>query len=390
MTGGNADYGFDTVDLAELRQRRSMKWRGFPPDVLPAWVAEMDFAVAPPVAAAVSAALRRGGDFGYAVDLADPDLSAAFAGFADRRWAWPVDPDRVVLLRDVMRGIELWIEGFTAPGDAVVVASPVYYPFLEAIETRGRKLVEVPMLRGTDRWELDLDGLESAFAAGARLFLLCNPHNPIGRVYTREELDSIAELTLRHGVRVVADEVHAPLVLDGVHVPFASLHPDVAAQTLTLSSASKAFNLAGLHAAVAVPGNPEAEAWLRSLPYRYRGAAGIVGVEASTAAFAEGDHWLDALLMHLRLVRDHVASELATKLPAAHWFPSEGTYLGWIDANDLELGDNPRDAFLERGRVAFNDGAAFGRTGAGFVRLNFGTSRAIATQIVDRMVAASA
>ncbi|MGQ0466617.1 MAG: MalY/PatB family protein [Sporichthyaceae bacterium] len=379
------DYGFDAVSLAALRERRSMKWRGFDPDVLPAWVAEMDFDVAPPVAAAVSAMLARGGDFGYAVDLVAPELSAAFAGFVARRWKWDVDPERVILLRDVMRGIELWIEGSTAPGDAVVVASPVYYPFLEAIRRRKRRLVEVPLIRGETRWELDLDGLAAAFAGGARLFLLCNPHNPVGRVYDRAELDSLAELTLRHDLRVVADEVHAPLVLAGEHVPFASLGPEVAERTLTLCSASKAFNLAGLHAAVAVAGSAEDDAWLRSIPYRYRGAAGIVGVEASTAAFAEGDDWLDALLAHLRLVRDHLAAELAVKLPGAHWFPSEGTYLGWIDVNHLGLDPNPRDAFLERGRVAFNDGAAFGRTGAGFVRLNFGTSRAIATEMVDRM-----
>ncbi|MGQ0845235.1 MAG: MalY/PatB family protein [Sporichthyaceae bacterium] len=381
------DYGFDAVDLEALRRRRSMKWRGFDPDVLPAWVAEMDFDVAPPVAAAIVEAVARGGDFGYAVDLVAPELSTAFAGFAKRRWDWDVDADRVVLLRDVMRGIELWIEGCTEPGDAVVVCSPVYYPFLEAISRRRRTLVEVPMVRGDARWELDLDGLRAAFAAGAKLFLLCNPHNPIGRVYGREELDAIAELTIRHDLRVVSDEVHAPLVLDGTHVPFASLHPDVAARTLTLSSASKAFNLAGLHAAVAVAGNPEEDAWLRSLPYRFRGAAGILGVDASAAAFAEGDAWLDALLVHLRLVRDHVAAELGATLPGAHWFPPEGTYLGWIDARNLGLGENPRDAFLERGRVAFNDGAHFGRTGAGFVRLNFGTSRAIATQIVERMAA---
>jgi cystathionine beta-lyase len=380
-------YEFDALDLATLHRRHSIKWRAFSPDVLPAWVAEMDFDVAPPVAGAIRAAVERGGDFGYAVDLQAPELSEAFAGFAQRRWGWAVDPERVLLVRDVMRGIELWIEQFTAPGESVVITSPVYYPFLEAIGSRDRKLVEVPMLRGDRHWELDLDGLDDAFAAGARLFLLCNPHNPVGRVYTRQELNAIAELTQRHGVRVVADEVHAPLVLDGEHIPFASLHPDVAARTLTLHSASKAFNLAGLHAAVAIPGNPDEETMLRSLSYRHRGAAGILGVDASTAAFADGDEWLDALLVHLRGVRDHLSTELSTKLPGAHWFPSEGTYLGWVDAGNLGLGESPRDAFLERGRVAFNDGAAFGRTGAGFVRLNFGTSRAIVTEIVDRMAA---
>src|SRR5581483_4430401 len=165
-----------------------MKWRAYPPDVLPAWVAEMDFPAAPAVVAAVQDSLARGGDFGYAVDLVVPELAAAFSGFAARRWNWAVDPDRVLMLRDVMRGVELWIEGFTTPGDGVVVTSPVYYPFLDAVRSRDRRLVEVPMLRGADRWELDLHGLDAAFAAGNRLLLLCNPHNPVGRAYSEPEL----------------------------------------------------------------------------------------------------------------------------------------------------------------------------------------------------------
>jgi len=246
----------------------------------------------------------------------------------------------------------------------------------------------VPMLRGRDRWELDLAGLDAAFAAGNRLLLLCNPHNPVGRVYTEAELRVLAELTDRHDVRVVADEIHAPLVLPPArHIPFASLGPEIEARTLSLHSATKAWNLAGLHTAVAVAGNPAEDTWLRELSYRHRGAAGILGIETSVAAFSAGEAWLDELLDHLVLARDHLGAELAARLPQVAWFPPEGTYLSWLDCRALDLQPSPHHAFLTRGRVAVNDGAGFGCTGAGFVRLNFGTSRALITEAVSRMAA---
>jgi cystathionine beta-lyase len=381
------DYGFDDLDLTVLRRRHSMKWRAYPPDVLPVWVAEMDFDAAPPIVDAVRESIARGGDFGYAVDLVFPELSEAFSGFAGRRWGWALDPDRVVLLRDVMRGIELWIEGFTAPGDGVVLTSPVYYPFLEGTRAAGRRLVEVPMLRGTDRWELDLDGLDAAFRS-SKLFLFCNPHNPVGRAYTESELRALGELIVRHNVRVVSDEIHAPLVFaPHRHIPFATLDPEFARRTLTLHSATKAWGLAGLHAAVAVPGNAADDAWLRGLSYRHRGAASILGIDTAVAAFNDGEPWLDALLVHLAAARTHLGEQLRTRLPAMTWFPPESTYLAWLDATALGLDPTPQQAFLTRGRVALNDGAAFGCTGEGFVRLNFGTSRALITEAIDRMVA---
>ncbi|MBA3742321.1 MalY/PatB family protein [Sporichthya sp.] len=385
---GADPFGFDTVDLSSLRQLRSMKWRAYPPDVLPAWVAEMDLGTAPAVVSALSEAVARQ-DFGYAVDLQAPELTEAFCGFAARRFSWPVDPARVFLLRDVMRGLELWIEGFTRPGDGVVVTTPVYYPFLHAITEAGRVPVQVPAVCTSDRWELDLERLEATFAAGNTLLLLCNPHNPVGRAYTRSELTALAELTVRHDVRVVADEIHAPLVYaPAVHVPFVSLGAEVASRTLTLHSASKAFNLAGLHAAVAVVGSAADGSHLESISYRRRGAAGILGIEASVAAFTYGDEWLDALLVHLAGVRDHLGAELAARVPGVSWFSPEATYLAWLDCSGLGLGPSPQSVFLEEGRVAFSDGVAFGDGGAGFVRLNFGTSRAILSELVSRMVAA--
>lgn len=379
-------FGFDALDLATLQARHSTKWRTYPPDVLPAWVAEMDVGTAPCVIAALSAAIDRG-DLGYAIDLTAPDLTAAFCGFAARHWDWAVDPDQVYLLRDTMRGIELWIETFTAPGDGVVVTTPVYYPFLHAIEELGRRVVAVPVLQTGSHWELDLDGLASAFAAGHRLLLLCNPHNPVGRAYPVATLRAVAELAERYDVRVVSDEIHAPLTYPpAAHVPFATLGPEVARRTMTLHSASKAFNLAGLGAAVAVIGNPEEAKRFAEIPYRHRGPAGILGIEASIAALSDGDPWLAGLLTHLQLVRDHLGGEL-TRLPGVSWIPAEATYLAWLDCRALRL-PSPAETFLERGRVAFNDGAAFGPGGDGFIRLNFGTSRAIVTEMVNRMATA--
>jgi cystathionine beta-lyase len=380
--------GFDDLDLAALRERRSVKWRRFPPDVLPAFVAEMDYAAAPPVTEALAAAVARS-DFGYARELVIPELAEAFAGFAERRFGWPVDPARAYVLPDVMRGIELWIDGFTAPGDGVVVNTPVYYPFLDAIRQSGRQIVEAPFVRGPDRWELDLDPLESAFAAGHRLYLLCNPHNPLGRVLTRSQLTAVAELALRYDVRVVADEIHAPLVYPGSeHIVFETLDVEVAARTLTLHSASKAWNLPGLHCAVAVPGSAADEAHFAGLPYRIRGPAGILGIEASVAAYRDGEPWLDRLLAYLDGNRGHLASLLAGKLPDVDCVPAEGTYLAWLDCRKLGLGDDPARAFLDRGRVALYDGGVFGPPGRGFVRLNFATSRALLEEMVRRMALA--
>jgi cysteine-S-conjugate beta-lyase len=379
-------YGFDELDLPTLHRRHSTKWKSYPADVLPAWVAEMDFAAAPPVAAAIGAAVERG-DLGYAVDLVAPDLTEAFCGFAERHWSWSVDPAQVYLLRDTMRGIELWIETFTAPGQGVVVTTPVYYPFLQAIEELGRTVVAVPVVAGAAGWELDLDGLAAAFAAGHRLLLLCNPHNPVGRAYHAAELHAVAELAERYDVRVVADEIHAPLTFPpAVHVPFATLGEDVARRTMTLHSASKAFNLAGLGAAVTVIGNPEDAKRFTAVSYRHRGPAGILGIEASVAAFTHGDPWLAALLRHLQIAADHLRAELGARLPAVRWAPHEATYLAWLDCRALDL-PSPQATFLERGRVAFNDGPTFGPGGDGFVRLNFGTSRAVVSEMVARMAA---
>jgi cysteine-S-conjugate beta-lyase len=372
---------FEGLDLDVLATRRSHKWRRYPPDVLPAFVAEMDYDLAGPVAAALRAAVDRQ-DCGYANESG---LGEVFAGFAAVRHDWTVDPGRVYLLPDVMAGVDTMLRLATGPGDGVVINPPVYPPFYEHIAARGRTVVEVPLIRG----QLDFAGLEAAFAAGARAYLLCNPHNPTGRVFGADDLRLIAELAGRYRVTVIADEIHAPLALAGArHTPFVSF-AEGAAVGVTLASASKAFNIAGLKCAVAVAGSASMDRVLAAAPESLRYGAGLFGVLASEAAWTDGGPWLDELRQQLDRMRTLFGTLLAERLPGAGYVPPEAGYLAWVDCSALGLGAEPAAAFLDKGRVAVGRGLDFGAVGDGFVRVTIGTSSAILTEIVDRMAMAA-
>jgi cystathionine beta-lyase len=365
-------------NLETLRRRRSSKWVEHPRDVLPAFVAEMDVALAPPVRDALVAAIELG-DVGYA----EPGrVFESFAAFAARRLDWEPDPARMRLVPDVMSGIVEVLRVLTAPGDGVVITPPVYPPFFDGIPEAGRRIVEVPLAEG----ELDLDALAAACSAGARAFLLCNPHNPTGRVLERARLEEVAALAARHDVLVIADEIHAPLTLPGAaHTPFAALGES---RSVVLASASKAFNLAGLKCAIAVAGSDAVARELDRLPEEVRYRAGHLGVIGSQAAFEHGDAWLDDLLAALDANRRRVDALLAEHLPAVGYRPPEASFLAWLDCRALGLGDDPAAAFLERGRVALVPGHDFGAQGRGFARLNIGTSDALLSEAVRRMAAA--
>jgi len=364
-------------DLTILRRRRSSKWVEHPPDVLPAFVAEMDVALAPPVRAALHEAIELG-DLGYAEPAG---LFEAFAGFAQRRLGWAPRSDRLRLVPDVMAGIVEALRVLTEPGDGVVITPPVYPPFFDGIPEAGRRVVEVPLADG----ELDLDGLDRAFSDGARAFLLCNPHNPTGRVPERARLEAVAELAERRGALVLSDEIHAPLTLPGArHTSFGALGDR---RCVVLSSASKAFNLAGLKCALAVAGSDDVARQLDRLPPELRFRAGILGVTGSQAAFEHGDAWLDELLAALDLNRRRLAELLREHLPAVGYRPPEASYLAWLDCRALGRGDDPAAAFLERGRVALAAGHEFGAPGRGFARLNIGTSEELLAEAVVRMAA---
>lgn len=368
-----------TLSQDTLRERTSIKWRAFPDDVLPLWVAEMDAPLAEPVVAAVTTAMQRG-DTGYS---AGTGYAEAYADFARERWGWEFAVDQATIVPDVMLGIVEMLKVLTAPGDRVVVNSPVYTPFYEFITHLDRKVVEAPL---SADFRIDLGGLEAAFRDGASAYLLCSPHNPTGTVHTRGELRSVLELTQAYGVRVVADEIHAPLVYPGErHHPLLSVPGS--GRAITVLSASKAWNLAGLKSAIAVAG-PAAVDDLRRMPEEATHAASHVGAIAHIAALRDGRSWLDALIADLDENRRLLAELLAEHLPGVRYRMPAGTYLAWLDCRDLGLGDDSAAAFLDKGRVALNAGGAFGTGGAGYARLNLGTTPDILTEAARRMASA--
>jgi len=373
------------LTLEQLRTRTSAKWRHFPADVLPLWVAEMDVPLAEPIVRAVCDAIVRG-DTGYPTD---GTYAEAMAAFAAKRWDWQFDPAACASVADVMRGIVEVLGLITSAGDAVVINSPVYTPFYRFLEYIDRRVIEAPL--GADH-RIDPHALERALAAaaaggGRSALLLCSPHNPTGTVHTREELLTAGALAASHGARVVVDEIHAPIVYsDAVHVPYLSLPGNEGA--FVLLSASKAWNLAGMKAAVAVAGELAA-AELAQMPDVVRHGQTHIGVIAHVAALRDGEAWLDGLLVALEANRRLLGELLAAQLPHVGYHAPQGTYLAWLDCRALGLGEDPSVAFLERGRVAVNSGPSFGTGGAGHVRLNLATSPAILSEAVARMAAAA-
>ena len=377
---------FNAISLEALRRRRGAKWNRYPPDVLPAWVADMDFDMAEPIRAGL-ARMMEANDLGYAAKLPESGLPEAFAAFAARRFpGWEVAPERVIAIADIVQGIHIALEAYTRPGDGVCTLTPVYPPFLQAVAHTGRRLDHCTMVRAGDRYEIDFDALRAAIDERTRLLLLCTPHNPLGRVFDREELEELARIAIERDLVVVADEIHADVVYRGFrHIPFASLGADVEARTVTMTSATKSFNIAGLRCAVVAFGSDALAQRFDAWPERIRGAVSSFGMEATRIAWTECDEWLEALLAHLEGNRDFLHSFLAERLPGIRMRLPAATYLGWLDCRDFGLDPDPYQWFLDRARVGFNDGRDFGDGGEGHVRINFATSRAILTQVLERM-----
>ncbi|MEU6072652.1 aminotransferase class I/II-fold pyridoxal phosphate-dependent enzyme [Micromonospora sp. NPDC047074] len=375
------------LSLDQLRTRTSEKWRRYPSDVLPVFVAEMDVLLAEPIVHAITDAARRG-DTGYP---AGTGYAEAFADFARKRWGWDgLAVERTTMVPDVMQGILEVLDLVCDRTDAVVINCPVYHPFYDFVGHTGRPIEEAPL--GVDG-RLDLDALEDAFRRAASrgprpAYLLCSPHNPTGAVHTADELAAVATLAGRYGVRVVADEIHAPLVLAGaVFVPYLSVPGTENA--FSVLSASKAWNLAGLKAALAVAG-PAAVDDLARIPWWVKEGPSHVGVTAHIAALRDATDWLDALLADLDHNRRLLTDLLDRHLPQVRYQPGEGTYLAWLDCRALDLGDDPAAVFLERGRVALSPGPIFGTGGAGHARLNLATSPELITEAIRRITDAVA
>jgi cystathionine beta-lyase len=379
---GGAEADFDLTD-DELRRSGSLKWRYGDDDVLPAWVAEMDVRPCPAVSAALRDAVDRG-DLGYP-PLKVPELAEALAGFAADRLGWAVDQGRVLPTGDVMAGTLLAIE-VLCENAPVVIPVPSYPPFLDGIPLTGRPLVPVPCAAAPDGSPvLDLDAIGAAFAAGARTLVLTNPHNPLGRVFTPAELADLAALADRWGVRVISDEIHAPLVLPGArHVPYATTGDP---RAVTLTAASKAFNTPGLKCAQIVTEAAADHAALAGLPGVANHGTSPLGIAATVAAYRDGGAWLDGVVAHLAAQRRRFGELLSEHLPLARWWPMQATYLAWVDAGPYG-GDRPARQALKVGRVMVNDGETFG-PGLGYerhVRVNLATSGERLTRVVQRLV----
>ena len=383
-------HPFDDVSLERLRRRRTAKWSRYGPDVLPMWVAEMDFAVAPAVRRAIVDAVDRE-EFGYPVADEESGLPRAVADWELARHGWRIDPGRVHLLPDVLKGVEVAIERFSPEGSAVILPTPAYMPFFEVPTIVHRPIIEVPTLVDGGTRRLDYAGIDAAFRRGGGTVVLCQPYNPLGRSFSVEEMEQLAEVVDRHGGRVISDEVHAPLTYpQGRHVPYASISARTAGHAVTVLSASKGWNLPGLKCAQLITSNDVDEERWRSMPPLKTYGASTIGIQANLAAYRDGGSWLEELVAYLDGSRRYLAELLAEHLPAVGYTPPEATYLAWLDFRSLDLGTEPADFFLEHAGVATNPGPAFGGDGAGHVRFNFATSREILRRAVLAMAAAVA
>lgn len=380
MDGAGPELSVDPLEV--LRQRRSAKWQTYPADVLPLTVAEMDFAFATPIAEALRESVGRS-DAGYAMPV--PDLGRALAGFAVRRWNWDLDPASVTAVTDVGVGVVELLRVLTRPGDAVAISPPVYPPFFDWVAEAGTRLLEVPLACDAAGWRLDLAALEAAFATHPAAYVLCNPHNPVGRVHSADELAALVRLARIYRVAIVSDEIHGPLVLPGATFTPLLTVPGAAEVAVSVLSASKAWNLAGLKCAAVVTAAPRMAAVTDRFPADTRWRMGHFGVISAVAAFTAGEPWLDQLLLTLDNRRLLLGDLLRQRLPMLTWHPPEATFLAWLNCTALGADNQARERFLHHGRVALEPGLHFGAAGSGYARLNFATSPDILDQATARM-----
>lgn len=374
----------EALPLDVLRERSSVKWRRYPADVLPMFVAETDYPLAPAVTAALQRAVELG-DTGYTSPASG--IRESYAAFAKRRFDWDVAPDAIRSTGDVIMGVVEILRRSISPGDRVVVTPPVYPPFYEAIPEAGGVVERIPLLRRDGGFELDLAGIENALRDGARAVLLCNPHNPTGTVHSRETLARLAEIAEAFGAVVVSDEIHAPLTQPGVtFTPFLDASDAAARVGYAVTSASKAFNLAGLKCALMIATDPVRFEVVKKLPAEVEWRTGLFGALASVAAFSpESDAWLDSMLAAVDRNRRLLGELLVQHVPGARYHAPPAGYLAWVDLTDVGWGDNPGVKILRDARVALHYGPAFGVEGRGRVRVNIGCSPEVLTEAVQRI-----
>jgi cystathionine beta-lyase len=378
----------DSTTAATLRARGSFKWTALGPDGFGAAVAEMDFGAAPPILDALEG-LSADAKFGYLPTPLADELAEACAEFEQRRYGWQVDPAWVHPVPDVIKVLEIAITHFSRPGSPVILPTPAYMPFLMVPGYLGREIIQVQMHNDAGFFTLDLDAIEDAFRAGGHLLVFCNPYNPLGRVFTRAEMTALTEVVDRHGGRVFADEIHAPLVYRGMrHIPYASTSGIAASHTVTAVSASKAWNLPGLKCGQVILTNlADQQRWAEMGMFASHGASNP-GVVANIAAYRYGEAWLSEALSYLDDSRRLLGDLLARHLPQLRYRPPDGTYLAWLDCTGMDLPGSPGELVVEGAHVTVVDGPAFGAGGPGAFRLNFATPQPILTEMVERIAAA--
>ena len=372
--------------IVDRRHSDSRKWRQYGEDMLPLWIADMDFPAPEPVLRALHERVAHG-IFGYGLE--PPELRPLLVERLEHLYGWSVSPEALVFIPGVMSGFNLAARTVASPGDGMLVQTPIYYPILRIPTNVNLVLEGMELTRQADgRYEIDFDLMAATFTSRTRLFLLCNPHNPVGRVFRRDELERMAELCLRHDVFICSDEIHCDLVFPGHrHVPIASLAPEIADRTITLMAPSKTYNLAGLHCAFAIIPNAELRRRFQLVRADLVPGVDVLGFTAALAAYRHGEPWLKEVLAYLEANRDFLWTRGRDYLPGVGLTQPEGTYLAWLDCRSLADGPtwNPHRFFLERARVILNDGAVFGQGGEGFVRLNFACPRATLREALERM-----
>jgi len=382
-------YNFDQI--IDRRHSDSLKWNHYDEDVIPMWVADMDFVSPQPVIDALIEQVEHG-VFGYPQGIAGlPNELPRFRQLIIDRLAsmynWEIKPQDIIFLPGVVNSFNLACHAFASPDQAVMVQTPVYHPILKAAKTTGVQGKEMELTRLQDGcYGIDWDAFEASLSSQTSLFILCNPHNPVGKVFHKDELKHMAEICLRHNVVICSDEIHSDLVFpEHQHTPIASLDPEVADNTITLIAPSKTFNIAGLQCSFAVIQNEKLrkrflEARKGLLPW-----VNMIGMRAGETAYRYGQDWLEQVMDYLQANRDFLYAYVREKLPGLEMGLPEGTYLAWLDCRKAGIQGNPQKFFLEKGRVAFNDGADFGPGGEGFVRLNFACPRAILIEGLQRL-----
>jgi cysteine-S-conjugate beta-lyase len=373
-------YHFD--NFIDRLDSDSVKWHIFDQDVLPLWVADMDFRSPEPVMEALQKRIQHG-VFGYPT-LADGLVDAA-VNWVSSRHDWQISPSQVAVIPAVISGFNLATQAY-ARGRSVLIQTPAYPPFFHVAPNARISQVDNVLTPGKDCYEVDFDAFETAAAADVGVFLFCNPQNPTGRVFTRPELERMAEICLRHDITIVSDEIHSDLVYsDQRHIPIASLSPEVADKTVTLIAPSKTFNIAGLKTAIAILPSSEAKQHMINSDPGLMGHTNLLGMVAAEAAYRHGLPWLQELLVYLEANRAFLMEFIRNEMPGIRVFTPQGTYLAWLDCRAYNLPETPCEFFIHQAKVGLNNGADFGNASNGFVRLNFGSPRAMLVEALNRM-----